>query len=314
MTALSPFDAATEGFRVIRREPRAVLVWGALWLAALSVTALVVASGERVTPGRLGIRRDLDQIIGQFGPFAILLIALLLLAWATTTVATFRAVLRPYGRAWFYLRLGADEFRLAVMTVSAVILVLFLGGAPAFVLLLLVSPLMEAAHAFARDIATAGAAATVCLDIWIAVRLSLIAVETFAERRFHLTAYWPLAAGRFWYLLASYLICFVLFFILLLGFAASGVLLETLQNAIGFPHGADPFRRLGLLALAGGFAVLTAAFFVLTTVLVCGCQAHAYRAITVDRPAEPTKTASGAGEGLPTRLAHESVADAAEGA
>ncbi len=297
MTALSPFDAATEGFRVIRREPRAVLVWALLWLAAISITAMVVASGGRVTPSRLGAHRELGEIIRQFGPFAVLLIALLLLAWAATTVATFRVVLRPQARGWFFLRLGADELRLAVMTVSAVILVLLLGGAPAFVLFLLVSPLMAAAPTLARDIATLGAAVTVCLDIWIAVRLSLIAVETFAERRFHLTAYWPLAAGRFWYLFSSYVLCFILFFVLLLAFAASGVLLEWVQAAIGFPHGADPFRRIGLLGLAGCSALLAATFFVLTTVLVCACQAHAYRAICGGNPAEATPNGSAARPG-----------------
>ena len=52
---------------------------------------------------------------------------------------------------------------------------------------------------------------TVALDVWLGVRLSLIAVETFSERRFHLTAYWPVTRGRFWYLLAAYFLFFLVF-------------------------------------------------------------------------------------------------------
>ena len=37
MSAFSPVAAAFEGFRVLRREPKAVLVWVALWLALLVV-------------------------------------------------------------------------------------------------------------------------------------------------------------------------------------------------------------------------------------------------------------------------------------
>ncbi|HEY5072928.1 MAG TPA: hypothetical protein VII63_12955 [Caulobacteraceae bacterium] len=290
MTAFSPVSAAFEGFRVLRRQPKAVLIWTLLWLAALSVMAVVVASGDRVVVARHAPHRNLWEITRQFGPFAVVFIAMLLVIWASTTVATFRAVLQPERKESFFLRLSADELRLAIMTITAVGLVLVAGGAPAFLLFALVSPLMAAAPTFARDVATLGAVATVWLDIWLAVRLSLIAVETFAEGRFHLTAYWPLTRGRFWYLMASYAICFAIFFLFLIFFGLAGLLLGAVQNAVGLPVGLDLVRRTVLLGLAGFLALLTAGFFVVSTTLFCACQAHAFRAIVATHPADAART------------------------
>ena len=117
--------------------------------------------------------------------------------------------------------------RLAIMTVASAILILVFGGAPAYLLLVLADPLMRALPALARDIARVGALLTVCVDVWLGVRLSLIAVETVAERRFHLSAYWPLTRGRFWYLFACYVVCFVMVFgLTTLLFVAGGVLVS----------------------------------------------------------------------------------------
>jgi hypothetical protein len=121
--------------------------------------------------------------------------------------------------------------------------------------------------------------------VWIGVRLSLIAVETFAEGRFHLTAYWPLAKRKFWYLLASYGFLFLAVFLLaLLGQVAVLLIGESpdrvIEHLIGAPSGADAFRRLALLGLAGALIVVPAIPFAIFWTMVWACQAHAYRAIT----------------------------------
>jgi hypothetical protein len=287
MTRLSATAAAFEGFRVMRREPKSVLVWTALWLAALSVIAFVLASGQKVVVSTPGADRGFSNIVQRFGSFSLVLIALLLIVWLTTTVAAFRAVLRPHERRYFYLRLGADELRLAIMSVVACVLGLLFGGVPAYLLYVLASPIMQAAPAFARDIATAGAVVTVCLDIWLAVRLSLIAVETFAERRFHLTAYWPLTRGRFWYLFACYFIFFVMIVILtIMVFSIFEFLFETALNV----GAGDIWRRTSVLGVAGMLAFLAAAFFVVSSTVFCACQAHAFRAILSARIHRPRPT------------------------
>src|SRR5258708_5799981 len=105
MTVFSPTAAAFEGFRVMRREPRAVLVWMVLWLAWLSIGAGIVASGKTVVVSNHGAYRSFWEITRHFGSFAVVLVALFLLVWATTTVAAFRAVLEPTDRRFLYLRL-----------------------------------------------------------------------------------------------------------------------------------------------------------------------------------------------------------------
>lgn len=267
---------ALAGARLIGREPRAFVAWMGLWLAAVTLSALLVAFG-----GALPVHHHAYHNLGaRFGPFAAVLITLFLLAWAATTQAVFRAVLQPDERRFFYLRLGADELRLAVMSLVAFLLILVLGGVPAFLLLALASPFMQAAPALIKYIAVAGAAATIGVDIWVGVRLSLIAVETFAEGRFHLTAYWPLARGRFWYLILLYLVCFLMFLGMGAVMGGATAVLEAAQAFIGRPRGPDPARRAALLAMAGTYAVLFSASWVASTVIFCASQAHAFRVIT----------------------------------
>jgi hypothetical protein len=267
---------ATAGARLIGREPAAFGLWMVLWLAAVTLSAMLVAFGG-VVPTDPGVYRNLGA---RFGPFAVVLIAIFLLCWAATTQAVFRAMLQPDERRFAYLRLGADELRLAVMSLVAFILIVIFGGVPAFLLLALASPFMQAAPDLIKYIAVIGAVATIGVDVWVGVRLSLIAVETFAEGRFHLTAYWPLARGRFWYLTFIYAACFVLFLVMgaVVGGATAG--LEAAQAAIGQPHGADIFRRAALLGMAGIYALIFSASWVATTALFCAAQAHAFRTIT----------------------------------
>ena len=276
-SAFAPTAAAFEGFRLIRREPTAALVWTLLWLAAFIFTAFVVASGGKITPGSAADPGGLQGLASRFGPFAIVSIILFLMVWTTTTVAAYRAVLRPGDRRFFFLRLGADEMRLAIMTVSSFVLVLIFGGAPAYLLFVLVSPIMRALPALARDIATLGALVTVCVDIWLGVRLSLIAVETVAERRFHLTAYWPLVKGRFWYLMGCYFLCFLVVFALSIVFFLMGGLVTGLARTDLEVH--TLLRRTSVMGLAVALAVLTAAFWLVSSTVFCACQAYAFRAI-----------------------------------
>ncbi|HXV01040.1 MAG TPA: hypothetical protein VG166_11125 [Caulobacteraceae bacterium] len=276
MKPLSPYRAASEGFRLIWREPRAVFAWMALWFATFSAAAWAVAISPG--PARFGGRGDsLGDIAARFGTFGGLVVMLFLAVWLVTAVAAFRAVLHPAERRWFYLRVGLDEARLGVLTFAAFLVAAALGGAPAYLVLVLASPLMHAVPALTRDIATGGALVTVWIDIWLGVRLSLIAVETFSERRFHLSAYWPVTGGRFWYLLACYLLFFLIFLgITGLSLGVGSVLYEIAVTQVG---NGDLVRRGGLLLIAGALAVLTAGSWALSWTIFCACQAYAFRDI-----------------------------------
>jgi len=283
LSRFSPVTAATEGFRVMRREPKAVVVWTVLWVVALSLVSLI----KLLTGGVSAVtatQRNSAEILKSFGPLAVVLVPTLLGLWVVTTAAVFRAVLRPDEKALFFIRLGMDEVRLALMTAVACVLVVVLGGVPASVLLFLLNPLLAAVPTMARYIAIVGAILSVCLEIWIAVRLSLIAVETFAERRFHLTAYWPLARGRFWRLFAAYLVVAAEVVSLLVASLAAVFLFTFITASVGMPQGADVLRRVALLGLAGVAAVFAAMLFVVPSTLICACQAYVFRALADDSP------------------------------
>jgi hypothetical protein len=269
-------NGALAGFRLIAEQPHAVVAWGVLWFAGFSVSALLLTLSRPLR----GARGDYSTLAEKLGPFAVLIIALFLLIWALNTVAVFRAALQPDRRRFFYLDFGADELRLAVMTGVATILVLVFGGVPAFLLLELFTPFIRFLPAQAKAIAVIGSTATIVVDCWICVRLSLIAVETFAEGRFHLSAYWPLTRGRFWYLLFVYFVCALVIAILLGAVVLPWRYIYALAMSIGQPSGMDPVRRIAILALAGFYTALVSAFWAVTTALVGGSQAHAYRLIT----------------------------------
>ena len=276
MAPLSPRNAAREGFRLLRREPRAFLAWTALWLATFSAAAWVVAATKPAGVAHAHAPASLGDVAARFGPFAGGLIVMFLLVWLLTAVATFRAVLHPEQKRWFFLRLGPDELRLGLVTLIGCIGAVGVGGAPAYLVFVLASPIMSAVPDATRLVAEIGVVITVWLDVWLGVRLSLIAVETYSERRFHLMAYWPLTRGRFWYLLGAYFLYFLIFLVLTVLFVPAIFILT--PNAVTVAGG-NLLRRTGLLLQAGVLAGLISIFWTLSSTLFYACQAHAFRAI-----------------------------------
>lgn len=277
MTPLSPYRAASEGFRLIWREPKAVTAWIGLWFATFSAASWIVAASRRAIDLTHRDTSNLGQIAHSFGPFGALLILMFLVVWLVTVVATFRAVLRPDERRWFYLRLGADEARLGVLTLVAFLVVLGVGSAPAYLVFVLASPIMGVLPTATRDIAELGVLITVWVEVWLGVRLSLIAVETYSEGRFHLGAYWPVTRGRFWYLLACYFLIFLASLGVSMLFApAIALLTPTSMTRLG---DATLLWRGSLLFQAGVLAAMISTFWTISWTIFCAAQAHAFRAI-----------------------------------
>lgn len=292
-------NGAFAGFRLMRDHPSAVGAWWTLWFIGFSVSAILLVFSRP-----FGAHVDYSTLATRLGPFAVFIIATFLLIWALNTVAVFRASLQPDRPGVFYVQLGPDELRLAVMTVVACLLIMVFGGVPAFLLLTVFTPFLQILPHQARAFGILGATATICVDAWISVRLSLIAVETFAEGRFHLSAYWPLTRGRFWYMFFVYFVCFIMILVLLgvLGLVTGAV--GMVATGIGAPTGADVVKRVAILAITGFYTAVVSAFWVLTTTLVCASQAQVFRAITgVHRRRTPLMAAlseapgSGAGAG-----------------
>lgn len=281
---LSPVEAALEGPRVVRREPWAVVYWIAVWAVALALIALVRLVTGALTP----VKPSADGLdaFRRFGPLALVLAPTLFVLWTMTTATVYRAVLRPGEHGWHLFKLGPDEARIAALSAVETVMLALLGGVPAYLLLVLLNPIFEAAPGFSRGTAVVGFLATIFIDAWLAVRLSLLPVQTFAARGFPIDDYWAFARGHYWKLLLSYLLVvlevFAFLALSLIAVAAFGWLAEAVLQW----HGAGLMRNAALWALVVILAVLTAISWVVPLILVCGCQAYAYRAIVAER-AEP---------------------------
>jgi hypothetical protein len=277
MRAFSPVDAALEGLRVVRREPMAVAYWVAVWAVVLTLIAVLRLFTGALTPA-VG-PADEYAAIRRFGPLAILLAPTLLVLWVMTTATVYRAVLRPGEHGWHLLKLGPDEARIAVLSAAETLLLALLGGVPAYLLLVVLNPIFELWPAFNRVIAVVGFLGTVAIDIWLAVRLSLTPVQTFAARGFPFQAYWGLGRGRFWRMLLSY----TLVALELLAFLAATVVVAAvfgwLAESAAQWRGGGVVRRAVLWLLVPVGALLIAAGWVVPIILTCGCQAYVYRAV-----------------------------------
>jgi hypothetical protein len=266
----------------MRREPKAVLSWIGVWvvvLAGIAITKVIFGGPPQAGGGRPGWW----ALLSGLGPLAVVLIPALLVLWIMTTATVFRAVISPNEHGWHLFKLGPDEARLGAITAAGFVLMVLFGGAPALVLFVLAKPVLAMAPGLGHGIVDVGALATVGLELWIAVRLSLIAVHTFAEGRYHIVGYWRLTRGHFWRLLASYAIVFVEIALVIVALALAALLSGWLAAAMGPPHGVDVARRAALLVLALAAALMSAVFFVVPSVIVGACQASAYRAI-ISRP------------------------------
>jgi hypothetical protein len=281
MIRFSPVEAALEGLRVVRREPWAVLYWIAVWALALAAIGAIKAVGGG--PVARGSPRDTLGVIRSYGPLGMVLVPSLLALWVMNTATVYRAVLRPGEHGWHLFKLGADEARIAVVSAVGSLLLVLFGGAPAFLLFVLFNPIFAAAPGLNWIIAFIGAVATVCLEIWIAVRFSLASVETFAEERFPIAAYWRFTRGSFWRLFATYLLVVAEIIAFLLMFAILGWVVGVATEGVRAWHGPDLARRLALLALVPVLALMGAALLVGPSVLICGCQAYVYKAIRAAR-------------------------------
>lgn len=223
--AFSGSDAAFEGFRLVRRNPMALVAWALLYavVSLASLFAMSTAIGpitdwaERMdalenqspsaTPEQV---LEAFQGIGQVMLSLGWLIPVSLIVTAMLMAAVARAVLNPRAGGFGYLRLGMDELRVFVVTLVLGILMfcawIAVGAA--------VGVLAGIAGATGADwmwlfVVLAGLAGAAGI-IWLAVRLSLAVPITVAENRFAFFDSFGVTRGRFWSLLGMAVIAFVM--------------------------------------------------------------------------------------------------------
>ena len=223
--AFSGSDAAFEGFRLVRRNPMALVAWALLYavVSLASLFAMSTAIGpitdwaermdalENQTPSATPEQvLEAFQGIGQVMLSLAWLIPVSLVVTAMLMAAVARAVLNPRAGGFGYLRLGMDEVRVFVVSLVLGILMvcawIAVGAA--------VGVLSGIAGATGANwmwlfVVIAGLAGVAGI-IWLAVRLSLAVPITVAENRFAFFDSFGVTRGRFWSLLGMAVIAFVM--------------------------------------------------------------------------------------------------------
>lgn len=217
--AFSATEAAFEGFRVVRRNPMALIFWAlfyAVFMVAIfammgpNLISFVTATEQLEQSGTIPTMEDFTPIFQMMGLLFAVLLPLSLIASAMIYAAVARSVLRPGESAFGYLRLGMDEVR--VLVVSLVLFIVFM------VLMTVASAIIGAV--IGMTIAAEMPAlwllvvllilAAICACIWVAVRLSLAIPITMAERRIAIFDSFSFTKGRFWPLLGMALLAWVM--------------------------------------------------------------------------------------------------------
>ena len=258
MARFSVTDAATSGFGVIRREPLAVLVWGAVILVVLVLPICglslglfsqlaAVSKGFANTPGAPAptdpammdqMMRFESQLIGLDLAAALFAVAM----YAVIAGAVFRAVLEPEQKRFFFLRVGGQELWLGLLFLTQGILtyIVFFVGMLVVALLAGLGYLAGSSGGTSSGVTAAilvgvvaglGAYGTL---IWALLRLSMAAPMSFTQRQFRLFESWDFTRGQGWRLLGM----FALVMLIILGLEL------VLYGVIG----------VGLLAVGGGIA------------------------------------------------------------
>ena len=223
--AFSATDAAFEGFRLVRRNPLALVAW-TLLSAVLTLSALFSLSNMMGPLEAWTVQAEaldgvdqpsLDQVMDMMtGLGAILvqvawLLPITMVVGAMLSAAVARGVLKPSGDPFGYLRLGMDELRVLVVTfVLGLVMCLC-----AFVAMLAFGLLIGAVRAaggggVAVSVGIISFLALVWFFIWLSVRLSLAVPITVAEKRFAFFDSFSLTKGRFWPLLGMAVLAFVM--------------------------------------------------------------------------------------------------------
>jgi hypothetical protein len=223
--AFSATDAAFEGFRLVRRNPLALVAWTLLY-AVLTLATLFSMSGvvdqleawsAQAEALESVARPTLEQILAVMSGFGWILaqvawlLPVSLIVGAMLSAAVARGVLMPSSDRRGYLRLGMDEVRvLAVTFVLGVVMCLVAVASFLAVGILIVAVKTAAGDGPAAIAAVVGFLGVTCLFVWLAVRLSLAVPITVAERRFAFFDSFNLTKGRFWPLLGMAVLAVVM--------------------------------------------------------------------------------------------------------
>ncbi|MBN9318205.1 MAG: hypothetical protein J0I28_00730 [Caulobacterales bacterium] len=252
MARVRVFEAAAEGFRLIGREPKAVLVWSAALFVLMGLPAIFMVQQLAPVFASMSVAMDDESgeamMLAMGRMFAIMPLAYLIMIVGYTVVggAVLRAVIAPSDRRYFYLRVSSAEGWMALSAVVGIILayiasalLLFIGS---LVIILPIAFLAAAAggvgDAFSgvHWVLVLGIFAFEIAMAYLWLRFSMAPIISFDERRFRLFESWAFTRGAGWsifwlVLLLTVVIVVVECVVIAVAFAGVGAaMLQSMQD------------------------------------------------------------------------------------
>ncbi len=269
MKDFSITKTAFSGYRLLATRPLTALIWFifSLLVTVATIAGVVVLAGPELTA--LQQMRDAGQVdpaamtaISQrLRPYELFSAIFPWLTGAMTLGAATRAILRPQASLLGYLRFGPDELRL-LLTSLVIIVLVGLAAVVAAVMGVIglvatagptgLAALRQGGSLGSTPIIVACVAALpgLALTIFLAVEFSLAPAETVAKRAVRIFGSWGLIKGRFWKVLAVYVLAVIPVLIL------EGVATYATMTAAG--HGGS-FMQMAM-AMQNNMSSLSAAF------------------------------------------------------
>jgi hypothetical protein len=280
MSGFSASEAALEGFRITRENPRAFAAWvGASF--AVSVLAPVITAF--LPPG---MKHGLETLTATETPTAsqlldtlIVVAPVLVLGLAIQCVmaaAVYRLIFRHDDGRFAYLRVGADELRLMGLTVIYIGLIMALLVAVTMASAIVMALASVAGPAVAGFVGAVTSLFSIGLVIFVLVRLSLAPVATFAEQRLAIFESWGLTRGQFWPLLGAYALA-------LACIAVIGFLIIVVFSGIAGAIMLASYFSIGLIA----YMIVSSVFSALYNAVIASPGAVAYKELHGVPPSRP---------------------------
>lgn len=191
-------EAAFEGFRVTRRHPGALLIWGLIWVVAvlaMAVTAMPLLNpvlGEVQAAMASGAQpSEAAQLQLNYASLATL--PIWLVSQSILIPALYRAMRSDVRDAFGFVRLGRDELRalLALAIVGMISLAISQAG----------TVLVAVSGSVAPGLSMVIEVLTLLISIYVSVRLILTLPAAFERHRVDISASWRSTRGGFWPLL-----------------------------------------------------------------------------------------------------------------
>jgi hypothetical protein len=253
MAEISVGDSIGEGFSLIKRRFGVVATWGFVQVAFLVVVFAVLAPFfmtnfmevyRQAKLGGAGTPPDLQGMMQTQALTYLFDIVNLLLA-SVINCAVFRSVIQPEQSRFAYLRVGAPELLMAILTLGAGV-VFGIGLAVAIIPLGIIIGISVAVHAgaVAAIIGVVGGIGIFVGAVYVALRFVLLGPMLVDTGRVAITEAWALTKGKVFSLFA---IALVLVMIVIAG----EFILVLVLGLLGFGY---------LSAIAGGLSNLPVLF------------------------------------------------------